>query len=198
MNEQKVREFKKTVAKFLREFEGVDEHRNLYGVRDILYQAIALLKQPECETCNDKISEFCSNPKHFKPDEQPLASEFTKDIYSILDMPNDESCKDESYIKGLESLARLACDRLDKAEAEIKTFAEWRSRLEQLAKSDNAVVKAERAKAGQFQDEVQELKQQIKELEAENESLEKWQIKPSEAICLTDLACRHKKVFKND
>ena len=36
------------------------------------------------------------------------------------------------------------------------------------------------------------------ELQAENEQLKKWQIKPSEAICLTDLACRHKKVFKND
>ncbi len=32
----------------------------------------------------------------------------------------------------------------------------------------------------------------------EKEKLEKWQIKPSEAICLTDLACRYKKVFKND
>ncbi len=34
--------------------------------------------------------------------------------------------------------------------------------------------------------------------QGEKEKLEKWQIKPSEAICLTDLSCRHKKVFKND
>ena len=39
---------------------------------------------------------------------------------------------------------------------------------------------------------------QIKELKSENERLKKWQIKPTEAICLTDLACRYKKVFKND
>ena len=38
-------------------------------------QAIALLKQPECETCNDKIPDFCSNPKHFKPAEKPPTSE---------------------------------------------------------------------------------------------------------------------------
>jgi len=38
----------------------------------------------------------------------------------------------------------------------------------------------------------------VEQLQAENEQLKKWQIKPSEAICLTDLACRHKKVFKND
>ena len=42
------------------------------------------------------------------------------------------------------------------------------------------------------------LEERIKELEAENEQLKKWQIKPTEAICLTDLSCRHKKVFKND
>lgn len=38
----------------------------------------------------------------------------------------------------------------------------------------------------------------IEELKAENEKLKKWQIKPTEAICLTDLACRYKKVFKSD
>ncbi len=38
----------------------------------------------------------------------------------------------------------------------------------------------------------------IKELKEKNEQLEKWQIKPTEAICLTDLACRYKKVFTND
>ncbi len=47
-------------------------------------------------------------------------------------------------------------------------------------------------------EENEEQAKRIAELEAENEQLEKWQIKPSEAICLTDLSCRHKKVFKND
>lgn len=36
------------------------------------------------------------------------------------------------------------------------------------------------------------------ELKSENKLLKVWQIKPSEAICLTDLACRYKKVFKPD
>lgn len=38
----------------------------------------------------------------------------------------------------------------------------------------------------------------IEELETENEQLRKWQIKPTEAICLTGLSCCYKKVFKND
>jgi hypothetical protein len=40
-------EFKATVAKFLREFEVVDEARNLYGVRDILHEACDRLDTSE-------------------------------------------------------------------------------------------------------------------------------------------------------
>ena len=36
------------------------------------------------------------------------------------------------------------------------------------------------------------------ELQSELAKLKKWQVKPTEAICLTDLSCRHKKVFRND
>ncbi len=42
------------------------------------------------------------------------------------------------------------------------------------------------------------LQTELDKLKVENERLEKWQVKPTEAICLTDLSCRHKKVFKND
>lgn len=44
----------------------------------------------------------------------------------------------------------------------------------------------------------QQLLIKLKEQAEEIEKLEKWQIRPTEAICLTDLTCRHKKVFKND
>ena len=36
------------------------------------------------------------------------------------------------------------------------------------------------------------------EMEKAHRRLKKWQIKSTEAICLTDLSCRHKKVFRND
>ena len=136
-------------------------------------------KQPECKTCGGTGIVRCTNPHDRaywgdvkdcpdcqKPDEKPPASEFTKEVRALLNIPNDETSQGEAYTKDLEELTRIACDRLDKAEAEIKTFAEWRSGLEKLAKSDNAVVKTERAKADQFQDEVQELKHRIKELES--------------------------------
>jgi hypothetical protein len=42
------------------------------------------------------------------------------------------------------------------------------------------------------------LEAEIEQLKAENKALETWQIKPTEAICLTDLSCKHKKVFRTD
>ncbi len=66
-------------------------------------------------------------------------------------------------------------DRILQLQAEIATFAEWRSRLEKLAKSDNAVVKAERVRADQFQDENQKLREANKhylEVCKENQNLE--------------------------
>ncbi|HDZ27258.1 hypothetical protein LCGC14_1134240 [marine sediment metagenome] len=52
--------------------------------------------------------------------EKPPATKFTKELRALLDRPDDESCKDESYRKDLENLVRLACERFDKAEAENK------------------------------------------------------------------------------
>ena len=56
------------------------------------------------------------------------------------------------------------------------------------------------ALAKKFSKEILELvtDEGIAHLQAENKELKKWQIKPTEAICLTDLSCRYKKVFKND
>ena len=42
------------------------------------------------------------------------------------------------------------------------------------------------------------LQKHIDQLQSELAKLKKWQVKPTEAICLTDLSCRHKKVFRND
>lgn len=51
---------------------------------------------------------------------------------------------------------------------------------------------------GQINSIVERKTEQIKELEEANKILKVWQIKPTEAICLTDLSCRYKKVFKSD
>ncbi|KKK79133.1 hypothetical protein LCGC14_2836550, partial [marine sediment metagenome] len=134
------------------------------------------------------------------------SSEFTKELRALLDRPDDESCKDESYRKDLEDLVRLACERFDKAEAERDKMhkALTTASHEFLAYKIECDKRIKELEAGQldFAKEMTRIHkdkiQRIKELEAENERLEKWQIKPSEAICLTDLSCRHKKVFKND
>ena len=42
------------------------------------------------------------------------------------------------------------------------------------------------------------LQAKLKAKNEEIEKLKKWQIKPTEAICITLLSCRHKKVFRND
>ena len=42
------------------------------------------------------------------------------------------------------------------------------------------------------------LERRIKKLEEKNKLLEKWQIKSTEAVCLTNLVCRYQKVFKNN
>lgn len=49
-----------------------------------------------------------------------------------------------------------------------------------------------------FEQEAIRLLNVIKQLKAKNEQLEKWQIKSTEAICLTNLTCCYQKVFKND
>ena len=51
--------------------------------------------------------------------DKPPMREFTKELRALLDIPDDDSCKDESYRKDLENLVRLTCDRVDKVEAEI-------------------------------------------------------------------------------
>ena len=49
-----------------------------------------------------------------------------------------------------------------------------------------------------YPEEFKALEEENERLEAENKELKKWQIGPSEAICLTGLSCRYKKVFRND
>lgn len=51
---------------------------------------------------------------------------------------------------------------------------------------------------GKLQADIERMAKQIDGQNKEIKRLEKWQIKPTEAICLTDLSCRYKKVFKND
>ena len=54
--------------------------------------------------------------------DKPPMREFTKELRALLDIPDDDSCKDESYRKDLENLVRLTCDRVDKVEAEKESI----------------------------------------------------------------------------
>lgn len=70
-----------------------------------------------------------------------------------------------------------ACDRLEQATGQIESMA---GQLDQSVEA------------------LEEKQERIEQQNKENERLKKWQIKPTEAICLTDLSCRYKKVFKCD
>lgn len=97
--------------------EGI-EHLQLSEVLQVVEkntkQVLVLLKP--CETCNDKIPDFCSNPKHFKPAEKP-ASEFTKELRKLLDRQMTTLLLKRIYTK-----SREACVRLDKAEADKESI----------------------------------------------------------------------------
>ncbi len=61
--------------------------------------------------------------------EKPPASEFTKDCRSVIDMPTDESVNSAAYINNLETILRMACDRLETTKAEEKMDMETMGKL---------------------------------------------------------------------
>ncbi|KKL62605.1 hypothetical protein LCGC14_2183480, partial [marine sediment metagenome] len=56
--------------------------------------------------------------------EQPPAGDFTKEVRLVLDMPPDESLTGKAYISSLETLLRIACKKIDKAEAKYENKCE--------------------------------------------------------------------------
>lgn len=73
--------------------------------------------------CKIKVSDYVKiNQALTLLEQQPAVGEFTKDCRDLIAMPPDKSLEKYGdlarYIVGLEEILELACDRLDRAEAE--------------------------------------------------------------------------------
>jgi hypothetical protein len=116
-----------------------DFNANLKPVDDKICQAIAILKQPSHRrlgpmsiypkpvnsppTPKEKTTLTIEPETGVKEGEvasQPPASKFTKELRALLDIPDDKSCKDESYRKDLEDVVRFTCGCLDTQSEQIK------------------------------------------------------------------------------
>lgn len=103
---------------------------------------------------------------------------------------------------GYAELLMKACSRLTAAEEALskalEPIKEWYGGGTEGNRSDIEILNDAIADLQKDRAEVLRLKETLEKAEEEREQLKKWQIKPTEAICLTDLSCRYKKVFKND